>query len=196
MSFSSRAVRISRLLIAISVLAFSAVNAGAASAHSLTLKLAGTAALTPSNAYVEVGLSGVGSGECLFGTYKGSLTTNSASTDVIKNSGLSVEINPDGPCTGATISGNITEAKVKSNGKITITWSPALDVQEGECTYETSKLSAKFTVPSSAAFSPLSVKMKRSKHSAAECPKTRTFEGGTAIGGWVDSAPQDYELEA
>jgi hypothetical protein len=192
---SGNAVRFSWVLLAvISVLAFSALDAGAASAKALVLEVEGTAAPAPSNAYVEIGLT-TGKGPCLFGTYKATLASNSMSKDLITNSSA-VEINPDGPCTGVSISGEIREAVIASNGKTKVTANPALAITTGGCTYEVGKLAATFTVPSGQAFAPLTIRAKRSKASAKSCAKTEIYEAGLAIGGWrKDGSPQDYELE-
>jgi hypothetical protein len=67
---------------------------------------------------VEVGLK-VGSGPCLFGTYKSTLTSNSQAKDVITNS-TPMQINPEGPCTGVSIAGTFTEATIAASGKLKI----------------------------------------------------------------------------
>lgn len=198
---SGKAVRLSGILLAaISVLAFSALSTGVASAssHSLVMEISGAPAANNSPAYIEIGLPGGSS--CLIGTYHNDannteLKINSAATDEITASPGTVEINPDGPCDGTTVTGSISGVTVKHNGKAKV--SLHLSIAIAGCTYEVTKpLKATFTVPSSAAYTTVDIKGERSSSSSGTCAKTKTWdEAGLAIGGWkADNSPQDYEL--
>lgn len=184
------------LLAAVSVLTFNAFNAGAASASKLVLKISGSAAPSPSKAYVEIGLN-IGGPACLFGTYQASLISNSLATDTIENK-TPIEINAAGPCVGVSISpsSEITVAKISSSGKFTVKANPAIKVTKGSCTYATSKITGTFPVPGTA-FAYTAVTGKRKPPSAPTCAKTYTYyESAVAMGGWkATGAPQDYELE-
>lgn len=177
-----------------------AVGASAAAAHSLVLKAEGLVVPLHSVSFVEMTINVKGNpSNCDFGEYNGRLESNSAPIDQITNTKPGVELNH---CSaGASIAGNITEARITSKGKLTISASPKLALTipggAGSCTYEMSKLKAKFNVPTGEAFSPSETgKAKRSATSPASCAKSVEIEGGVAVG--LNEPPRfdDFELEA
>ncbi len=186
------------LLAAVSVLAFGALDAGAASASKLVLKISGSVAPVPSKAYVEIGLN-IGGPACLFGTYQASLKSNSLAIDTIENK-TPVEINAAGPCVGVSISpsSKITVAKISSSGNFTVKAKPAIEVTKGSCKYAISKIAGTFPVPGTAfAYTAVTGKRKPPSPPPPTCAATYTYyESAVAMGGWkATGAPQDYELE-